>query len=484
MRLTRAVAAAGPGLALAPAVSPAADADLRAAHRTLFPAAEAAARGVSASSPDGTQAGYDAARDLQEAVRAAGPVSGSCRGLERALAGYATARVRQAEGVDRLSRGQASTAGDRAQRLAAVARRSAGSCPGTALVPTPRAPVIQPSSGEATFGAVVARAPAGAERAVLVVDGQIRTQVAVRGGRARATVRGEGGRHDLELRFLRDGRVLGTIASRGVWLLPPSARATRGAVVDAARSRRVAAALAGAPRFAAAWVHQLASGRAGGVNADAAFPAASTVKLGLMATALRRLGAAPERAPLWYDVSAMVRWSSNLANNRLLARLGAGAAADGLRRLGARASTFTGPYIVGTARAAATVHAAPPRVSQRVTSARDLGRMLATLHAAAAGVPAARRGTGLTAHQARLGLGLLLASEQRGDNRSLLAAGAGGAPVAQKNGWLRAARHGAGIIYSPSGPAVAVLLTYDAAGVSRTSAAGLGARVARAARRG
>ena len=172
-------------------------------------------------------------------------------------------------------------------------------------------------------------------------------------------------------------------------------------------ARRLDVALAGGPRYRAAWVHDLTDGRSAGAGSDLRFPAASTVKLGLMAAVLARLGGAPERSPYAYDLRAMAAWSSNLATNRLLRRVGgASAAAEGLRRLGARASTFPGEYIVGTA-------VGPPAVSRRVTTARDLGRMLLSLHSAAAGDRAAAASTGLTVHQARMALGLLAASQQR-----------------------------------------------------------------------
>jgi len=107
---------------------------------------------------------------------------------------------------------------------------------------------------------------------------------------------------------------------------------------------------------------------------------------------------------------------------------------------------------------------------------------LLALHAAAAGRTDARAATGLTLHQARLGLAMLLDSEQRDDNRSLVAGGLpASTPVAQKNGWLRRARHGAAIAYLPSGPRIVVLLTYSGAGVTRERAATLGAAVARVA---
>ncbi len=118
-------------------------------------------------------------------------------------------------------------------------------------------------------------------------------------------------------------------------------------------------------------------------------------------------------------------------------------------------------------------------MSRRVTTARDLGRMLLSLHSAAAGDPAAAASTGLTVHAARMAIGWLAASQQRGDNASLLAGGvAPGTVVAQKNGWIRAARLAAGIVYRPRGPAIVTLATYDDRGVPLAAAQAQGARVA------
>ena len=61
--------------AAVPAGAAAADVGGR-AGRTLYPVAERAAAGP--ASPDGWQAAYDAARDLQEALRRAAPVSRGC----------------------------------------------------------------------------------------------------------------------------------------------------------------------------------------------------------------------------------------------------------------------------------------------------------------------------------------------------------------------------------------------------------------------
>jgi beta-lactamase class A len=282
------------------------------------------------------------------------------------------------------------------------------------------------------------------------------------------------GPHDLRIAFTAGGGVRRVLVARGAVLLPESAlRPPVAARADQGLATRLGAALAGGPRFRGAWVHDLTDGRSAGAGSDLRFPAASTVKLGLMAAVLARLGGAPERSPYAYDLRAMATWSSNLATNRLLRRLGGAATAtEGLRRLGARASTFPGEYIVGT-------QVAPPVVSRRVTTARDLGRMLLSLHSAAAGERAAVASTGLTVHQARLAIGWLAASQQRGDNASLVAGGvAPGAVVAQKNGWIRAARLGAALVYRPQGPAIVTLLTYDDRGVSLAAAQAQGGRVA------
>lgn len=94
------------------------DADVRRAHDVLLPAAELGAR--RAGDPDAVQRAYDAARDLQEAVRRAPGASAACRELSAGLARYAAGRVREMEGVDRPAGGDAA-----AGRRAAVASLAA-----------------------------------------------------------------------------------------------------------------------------------------------------------------------------------------------------------------------------------------------------------------------------------------------------------------------------------------------------------------------
>jgi beta-lactamase class A len=223
--------------------------------------------------------------------------------------------------------------------------------------------------------------------------------------------------------------------------------------------------------YAAIWAHDPLNGTYAGWNTDARFPAASAVKLGVLLATLQRLRR-PERSPLDHELRAMIGWSSNLATNLLVDRFGAAAAQEALRRAGASRSTFPGGYRVGTAHA--DIQAQPPLLSSRVTTARDLGRILYVLHGCALGDAAARRASGLDTTRCRYALRLLLSSEPRGDNVGLLRPFLPrNTPVAQKNGWLHDARLTAAIVFFPNGPKIVVVLTYaPALPVARAQALG------------
>jgi beta-lactamase family protein len=289
------------------------------------------------------------------------------------------------------------------------------------------------------------------------------------------------GSYDLRVDFVSaGGRVLGRAFARDVWLLPRSAgRAALPRPPDTVLSARLAALSRALPGYAAVWIHDLRRGRTAEWNAGARFPAASMVKLAVMIAALRRFGPRPERSRIAYDLQALTGWSSNLASNRLLVELGSSErggtaiAQRVLRSVGAASSTFTGDYRIGT-----SLQREPPLISPRVTTARDLGRILLALHRAALGKPA---GTGLTTHEARVGLALLLSCEASGDNLGLFRRALGPRfPLAQKNGWFSAVRHTGAILYAPDGPRIAVVLTYRP-GITPSEAAELGGQVVRLA---
>ena len=260
--------------------------------------------------------------------------------------------------------------------------------------------------------------------------------------------------------------------------LPPLVRAVPPRTTEPALDSRLDALGDAFSGYAAIWVHDLVRGTSAGWNADARFPAASTVKLGVLLATLQRLRF-PERSSVEYELRALTGWSSNLATNLLVARFGASAAQAALRRAGARRSTFPQGYRVGTARA--DVQEQPPLVSGRVTTARDLGRILYVLHGCALGEPSALRATGLDSPRCTYALRLLLASELRGNNVGLLRPFVSPhIPIAQKNGWLHDARHTAAIVYAPGGPKIVVVLTY-APGLALETARRLGRRVTAAA---
>jgi beta-lactamase class A len=238
---------------------------------------------------------------------------------------------------------------------------------------------------------------------------------------------------------------------------PPAARAER------SRDERVAVSLAAIgrtyPGSAAFWYHDLRTGAWAGWNADASFPAASLVKLGALAAALRTWPRA-ERTQLWYDLRQLAGWSSNLATNRIVRAVGGERIVeDALRRLGATSSTYPGPYRAGTS-VARDAPRPPGHGQSRVTTAHDLGRMLYALNAAAAGNRYVQRQTGLTTTSARLALGVLADAHAGGIHAGLIRPYvARRSRVVRKEGWIGDFRGSAAIVYGDA-PRIVVVLVH------------------------
>ena len=254
--------------------------------------------------------------------------------------------------------------------------------------------------------------------------------------------------------------------------LPTSSAAVGPSRSDPTLARRLAAAAATANGAVGIWVHDLATGRYAGYEPETRFAAASTVKLGALVAGLR---ASPqvERSRWWYDVRQIGFWSSNLAANRLLSKLGYGAVADGLRRLGMTSSTYPGPY-------RATTAYRPPGPHTRVTTAHDLGRALHRLHAGAHGDTRVLGLLGLSRRQAVAALRVLASAQPVADNAGLLRPWLAGAIVAEKNGWLSDTRTTAAIVHR-GGRATIVVVELYRPGVTYVEAKRLGRRVLLAA---
>jgi beta-lactamase class A len=410
------------------------------------------------------QARYEVARDVEHQLARQVPFA-RCRSAYRALRSAARAHVTATEGVDRLFPAMRAW-GERAvrttrRRLARLLPRCSRGAWGR-RVEYP-APLVEPLDGEAFFGLVRARAPAGTRRMQVVWNSRVVVRRSVARGIVTARLGSvKAGPGSLAVRFYgADGTRVGEQRADRTWLLPASARVPRTSVrTDRALQRRLAAIASGFSGYAGIWVHDLTSGGIAAWNENARFPAASTVKLGVLAAALDRYGPRPERSPLVYDMQTIASWSSNLAANRLLKLVGRGVVEERLRRMGATRSTYPGEYRVGTSRSRA-VQREPPLVSSRTTTARDMGRVLTSLHAAAIGNARARARTQLSRHEARVGIAMLLRSLPRADNVGLFRpALPAGMPAAQKHAWISSARHSAAVLYTARGPVVVVVLTY------------------------
>ena len=434
----------------------AADAQLLRAVQLELPRAERAV---------GVQSQYDTARDLELALGAALPVSRGCEQLRRAALAFARGRIESAEGIDRLRDALVETGDRRARQARTRLARLGRTCRGGK--PARRAPSseLQPRSYALSFGSVVAPFTG---RSVLRANGRI----VGRSATGRFSPGLPAGRYDLEVRG-PGGRVA---RSAAVWLLPSSQAKAHAPLSQNAELRARLAAIGTAfPGVAAFSVRNLVTGRTAGWNADARFPAASTVKLGVIVATIERLGTGPRTLP---DLQAIAAWSSNLAANRLVTLLGGTEPVRAtLRRLGALSSTYPGSYRVGTART--DVIRQPPIVSFRLSTANDLTNVMATLHAAATGDRRALQRSRLDVSEARLAIGLLLASERNGDNAGLLRGALPAMPIAQKQGWISSARHTTAIVYGPRGPVAVTILLYRPE-ITLREAQAVGASVVRA----
>jgi len=316
------------------------------------------------------------------------------------------------------------------------------------------------------------------------VDGRRRARVRVPRGPRRVTVPVPAGHHEVRVRARGPG---GAAASRTirVWVLPRSGRRA-GRVpgyVDRRLQGEVEALVGAFPATSGIYVQHLVTGCGAAVNADAQFPAASTLKAAILVDAVRHGRAASLRSTL----DSMVIDSSDAAANSALAALGggsgdAGAAqvTDTLHDLGLARSLVRRPYIVENERTPLPIGttAGPPLYTNFISTPYELARLMVAVHRGAVG----RGGV------ARLGIGtaearaeLLARFLDVRDTTKLVAGLPSGVPVAHKTGYTDDVRHDAGIVYLRSGPVVASAMTYRQGSIAGTGERFI-ARVATAAR--
>lgn len=339
--------------------------------------------------------------------------------------------------------------------------------------------IVAPAPHEVSFGRISGTVSARAVRVVVKVDGVVKGSATPRAGRFRLLLALPP--RDVRVKVVALDR-FGNRAARSVAPVYGLARAgrptgPRSSAEDAALARRVKALARDYPGIAAVYVQDLRTRVGAAWNARARFPAASTVKLAIAVEVLRTLRGKPARGSsvdrlLW----RMLVHSDNEAANTLLVRLG-GSTSTGaaevnrtLHALGLRDSLLYGGYAVQTAAA----RPIPLRVEEqpnfgvgKYTTAYDLARLHRLVHMAAGSKGALVRFAGsFTAADARYLLWTLAHVVDRGKLDRYLPAGL---PVLHKAGWITRARHDAGIVYSPTGSFVAVVMTWKAGGVGPSS---------------
>ncbi|HWN22271.1 MAG TPA: serine hydrolase [Gaiellaceae bacterium] len=331
--------------------------------------------------------------------------------------------------------------------------------------------VVAPAPREVSFGLVAGSAPAGTRRVIVRVGERVLGDRPLRG--PRFSLRVELPRSEVAVRVTAvtaAGRRSSTVVSHVVGL--PSVAAPRAAAarLHAGLGRSVRALTRAFSGTSGVYVEDLASGYGAAWNAQARFPAASTLKLAIAVAVLRaeprKPAARGETASLLH---AMLVRSDNEAANTLIARIGgSGRVEELLRTLDLRDSLMYGGYEVEEVRRPAARAPIPIRVDSqprfgvgKYTSAWDLARLARAIYLAAAG-----RGPlpqlGVTRAEARHLLWLLA---HVGDGAKLGRFLGSSATLLHKAGWLATARHDNGLVVWNGGVFVAAVLTWKAGGV-------------------
>ncbi len=310
-------------------------------------------------------------------------------------------------------------------------------------------------------------------------SGRIIARLRLAPGPRRVRVPLPGGLHPVRVRAVGPGgaRWSRTVRAR---VLPPSA--TRAGRVPGFVDRRLQADVRAAserlPAVTGVYVQHLVTGCGAAVNADAQFPAASTLKVAILVDAVRRGGAGALRATL----DSMIIDSSDRAANAVLGSTGAARVTQTLHDLELRRSLVRRPYIIEDARQRLPVRteAQPALATNFITTPYELARLMVAIHRGAIG----RGGVG------RLGIGrraaqreLLVRLLDVRDGSKLAAGLPSSVPLAHKSGFTDQVKHDGGMIYLRRGPVVAVAMSWSAGGVSDQSGNRFIADVARAAAR-
>ena len=355
-----------------------------------------------------------------------------------------------------------------------------------AALPPPE--LIAPAPDEISFGRIAGHVARGTRTIRVSIGGRVLAEKQVGGRRFDFTV--ELPSRDVTVRVIAvdaQGRRSATVVGP-VFGLPRAAK-PRGpprGYEDAELAATIRGLARGFTGVCGIYVQNLRSGAGAAWNARAEFPAASTLKVAIAIQVLIAYrGRPPQGSQLDRLLRRMLVPSFDKPANELLTWLG-GSTSGGaakvnatLDALGLWNTEMYGGYIVPAARRPIPlgVTEQPSFIGKR-TTAWDFGRLLTYLHHAADGQGLlARRFRGsFVPADARFVLYLISHAHPNWLGRYL----PGGTPTAHKPGWITRARHDAGLVYTPNGVFLVVVLTWNGRGVGVSSEV-LAGRVARAA---
>ena len=346
----------------------------------------------------------------------------------------------------------------------------------------PPPPVL--SAPPVSFGRVAVRVGSGTSVVQVQAGGRLGPRVPVAPGPRRVSLAVPVGAAPVRVRAIGSGGSRWSAAVR-VRVLPRSARRA-GRIpgfVDPRLQADLDRLVAGMPAISGVYAQHLLTGCGASHNADAQFPAASTLKAAILVDAVRRGRAGPLGAVL----DRMVIDSDDMAANAVLADLGrgsttAGAASvtDTLSDLGLSRSLVRRGYLLdGRRPLPIEASASPALYTNFITTPYELARLMVAVHRGAVGRGGvARLGIGTRAARAELLARLLDVRD-----RTKLAAGLpASVPLAHKTGYNEQVKHDGGIVYLRSGPVAVAAMTWSASGVGDNSGDRFIAEVARAAR--
>jgi beta-lactamase class A len=353
-----------------------------------------------------------------------------------------------------------------------------------ASTPPPPPAIVQPAPYEISYGVVRGVAAPGTVRLVVKADGRLVRSLPLEQGSFTVTAPLPLGETTVRVETIdRRGRRSGRSVPH-VLVLPAAARPRLlPARVDPVLERGLRRLVTGFPGTSALYVQSLTSGAGASWNADASFPAASTLKLAIAVTALARVHGSPERGSrLDSLLRQMLVYSDNAAANEV-ERYFAGSTSGGsalvnalMRSIGLQDSEMYGGYEIGTRSVSGHGAGIPTRVDEQPswgrgkrTTAHDLAHLARAVWLAGAGKgPLRRAQPGFTPADARYLLYVFARVRDPG-KLDRVVRNVPGVTVAHKAGWLGVARHDAGLVFWRGGVFVAAVMTYRSSGAGSSS---------------